>query len=149
LRAALVLLSVLTMLLFISSVYASVTVPVTAFFFIDGEWKHFAAEHTFTTVQRIADIWYFDGQTFDQVEGGVAPSLITPQIAGVFAMIVSNFNVGIAIGSLSILILVGVFVIKGDLKNATYVGIFATTILICFYLVMFIVAVVSNALLGA
>lgn len=46
---------------------ASVYVPTTTYFYINGTWKHFVTDHTFTNVTRINGVWYFDGETFNNV----------------------------------------------------------------------------------
>jgi hypothetical protein len=66
----------LSLLLFLSIplVMSPITVPTSTYFSVNGVWKHFSEEHTFSTVERINGIWYFDGKTFDEVEGEVSSS---------------------------------------------------------------------------
>lgn len=102
--------SILFLSLITSSASASWTIGTNQNFLINGEWKHFTQEHTFTTVYKDSNgIWYFDGQTYDQIETPSTPS---------WSAIVISFNQALVILSIIPLIAaVGILIVAVKMRE--------------------------------
>lgn len=105
---------ILASLLLIPNALASITIPTNVYFLVDGVWRNFSAEHTFSTVERISGIWYFDGHTFNEVEGHIyIPPIPRNQV-------ITMFNVALLILGLIIVVFMAAMILNAFRVNGNF-----------------------------